>query len=93
MVSHIEFHTPKKPPAPNNIGEGLSGTQRRFWKEAIFVLYDENKHFILFSATISIKYLPEGTKVIRSLISPSIEEGDCSNAWEFVGLHCANGIS
>ena len=45
----------------------------------------------LISAPIPIKSLPEGTKVLRSLIAPSSKEGDCSNAWKFVARHCANG--
>ena len=32
VVSHIEVCLPKKPPTPKNIGEGLKGLQRQFWK-------------------------------------------------------------
>ena len=70
MVSHIELCLPKKPPAPNNIGEGLKGPQRQFWKEALFVQYDKNKNFKHILAPIPIKSLPEGTKLFRSLIAP-----------------------
>ena len=73
MVSHIEVCLPNKPPIPNNIGEALGGPQRQFWKEAIFVQYDNNKNISLFSAPIPIKFLPEGKKVLRSLIAPSIQ--------------------
>ena len=93
MVSHLEVSLPKKPPTPNNIGEALDGTQRQFWKESLFVKYDKNKKVSLLSSTIPIKYLPEGTKVLRSLIAPSIKEGECSDAWKFVARHCANGSS
>ena len=48
------------------------------------------KNFNLLSDTVPIKYLPDGTKVNGSLISISIKEGNCSDAWEFVVLHCAN---
>ena len=58
-----------------------------------FFQYEKNKHVSLLSAPTPIKSLPEGTKVLRSLIATSIREGDCSNAWEFVACHCANGIS
>ena len=51
------------------------------------------KNVSLLSAPIPIKSLPEGTKVIRSLIALSIEEGDCSYAWKFVARHCENGSS
>ena len=80
MVSHIELCLPKKPPAPNNIGEGLKGPQRQFWKEDLFVQYDKNRNDSLISALTPIKFLPDVTKLIHSLISPSIEEGDCSDA-------------
>ena len=59
----------------------------------LFVQYDKNKNVSLLSATIPIKYPPEGTKVLRSLIAPSIKEGDCSDAWKFVARNCANGSS
>ena len=93
VVSHLEFRLPKKPPTPKNIVGDLGGPQRRFWKEALFVQYDQNKNVSLLSAPIPIKSLPEGKKVLRSLIAPSIKEGDCSDAWKFVARHCANGIS
>ena len=32
VVSHIEVCLPNKPTTPNNIGEGLNGPQRQFWK-------------------------------------------------------------
>ena len=35
---------PEKPATPNNIGEGLKGTQRQFRKEALFVQYDKKKY-------------------------------------------------
>ena len=93
MVSHLEVRFPKKPPTPNNIGDALGGPQRKFWKEALFVQYDKNKNFSLLSDPIPIKSLPEGTEVLRSIIAPSIKEGDCSDAWKFVARHCANGGS
>ena len=80
MVSHIEVSLPKKPPTPKNIGEALGGPQRKFWKEALFVQYDKNKNVSLISAPIPIKFLPEETKVIRSLIPTIIEKGDCSDS-------------
>ena len=36
---------------------------------------------------------PEGTKFLRSIIAPSIKEGECSDAWKFVARHCENGSS
>ena len=73
VVSHIEVRLPKKPPTPKNIGEGLKRAQRKFWKEALFVQYYKNKKIILLLAPIPIKLLPEGTKVICSLIAHSIK--------------------
>ena len=80
MVSHLEVRLPNKPPIPNNIGESLVGTQRQFWKEALFVKYDKNKNVRLLSATIPIKSLPEGTKALHSFVAPSIKEGDFYDA-------------
>ena len=80
VVSHLEVRLPKKPPTPNNIGDAFGGHQRQFWKEALFVQYDKNKNVSLLSAPIPIKSLPEGKKVLHSLIAPSIKEGDCSDA-------------
>ena len=76
VVSHLEVRLPKKPPTPNNICDDLGGSQRKFWKEALFFQYDKNKNVSLLSAPIPIKSLPIGTKVLRSLIAPSIKEGD-----------------
>ena len=90
MVSYLEVCIAKKPPTPKNIGEALGGPQRQFWKEAFFVQYENNKNVSLLSASTQIKYLPEGTKILRSLISTSIKECDCSDAWKFVAPHCAN---
>ena len=47
----------------------------------------------LFLDTMPIKSLHSGTKVLRSLITTIIKEGDCYDAWEFVTRHCSNGIS
>ena len=55
--------------------------------------YDKNRNVSLLLDPISIKYLPEVTKVLRSLIVPSIKEGDCSDAWISVARHFTNGIS
>ena len=59
-------------------------------KEALFVKYERNKYVRLIAAPIPIKSLPEGTKVLRSVIDPVIKEGDFSYAWKIVALHCAN---
>ena len=72
---------PEKPSTPKNIGEGLKGPQRQFWKEYLFVQYDK-KNVSLLSACIIIKSLSEGTKVFRSLIDPSIKEGDYFGVWD-----------
>ena len=80
VVSHLEVRLPKKPPTQNNIGDALGGPQRQFWKESIFVQYDKNKNVSLLSAPTPIKSLPEETKVLCSLIAPSIKEGECSDA-------------
>ena len=93
VVSHLEVRLPKKLSTPNNIGDALGVPQRQFCREAVFFQYDKNKNVNLLSAPISIKFLPEGTKVLRSLIATIIKEGDCSDAWKFVARHCANGIS
>ena len=93
MVSHLEFRLPKKPTTANNIGKALGGPKRKLWREALFVQYEKNKTNSLLSAPIPIKHLPEGTKVLRSLIDANIKKGDCSDAYKFVARHCANGSS
>ena len=40
-----------------------------------------------------IKSLPEGKKVLCSLIDPGIREGDCYDTWKFVARHYANRSS
>ena len=57
------------------------------------VQYGKNKIVSLLSAPIIIKSRPEGTKVLHSLIAPSIKEGDCSDAWKLFARHCENGSS
>ena len=79
-----------RPPTPDYIGDALGSHQRQFCKEALFFQYDKNKDFSLLSAPTPIKSLPEETKVLCSLIAPSIKEGDCSDAWKCVTRHCAN---
>ena len=55
--------------------------------------YYKNKNVSLLSDPTPIKPLSKGTKVLRSLISPSTKEVDCSDAWKFVALHYENGSS
>ena len=93
VVSHLQFFIPVKPLTPSNIGEALKGPQRKLRKEYLFVKYDKNKNFSLLSDSLPIKYLPYGTKVLWYLISTSIMECECSYAWKFVALPCANGSS
>ena len=53
VLSYTEVCLPNKPPTPKNIGQGLKGPQRQFWKECLFVKYEKNKNFSLLSAPIS----------------------------------------
>ena len=76
VVSHLEFCLPEIPPTPNNIGEGLKCPQIQFYKEALFVQYNNNENISLISDPIPIKYLSEGTKILRSIIAPIIKEYD-----------------
>ena len=55
--------------------------------------YDKNKNANLILSPNPIKSLPEGTKYLRSLISNSINEGDCYDPWIFFESHCKNGSS
>ena len=93
VVLHIEVFLPKKNITPKNICGVLKGPQRQLWKEYSFVKYDKNKNIRLMLAPIPIKSLPEVTKVLHSLIGPSIKEGECSGAWKCISLHCSNGSS
>ena len=81
MISQLEVRLLDKSLAPKNIGETLKDPQRQFCKEYLFVRYDKNKNVILLLNPIIIKYLTEGTKVLRSLIATIIKEWDCSDAW------------
>ena len=91
VVSHLEFRLQKKHATPKNIDEYLKVPWRKLRKEALVVNYDKNKNVSLLSDPITIIYLPEGTKVLRSLIAPSIKKGYCSDAWKFVVHNFANG--
>ena len=82
MVSHIEVILPEKPQTPNNIDEALKGHQRQIWKESLLVKYDNSKRFNLLSDIVTIKYVPDGTKVLRSIISTSIKKGNCYDSWK-----------
>ena len=73
MVSNIEVCLPEKISTPNNIGEGLKGPYRQFWKEALFLKYNKNNIVSIFSDTILIKSLPKVTKILRSLIDTSLK--------------------
>ena len=73
---------------PKEIDIYLKGPQRQLWKEALFVKYVKNKDFKLLLDPIPIKYLPNGTKALYSLIDTSIQEGNCSDACKFVAHHC-----
>ena len=53
----------------------------------------KNKNVSLRLDPIPIKYLPEGTKFLSSLIASSIKEGECSDACKFVARYCVNGSS
>ena len=55
--------------------------------------YDKKKNISLILATTPIKSPPGGTKVLRSLFSPSLKEGKCSDTWKFIARHCENGRS
>ena len=52
--------------------------------------YDKNKNVSLLSAPISIKSLPEVTKVLHLLIATIIKEVDFYYAWTFVVRQCEN---
>ena len=83
VVSYFGVRLPEKPLNPNIIGEALKDYQKQFQKEALLVKYDNNKYFKNILSTITIKYLPDETKVLRSLVSTSIKEGKCSDQWKF----------
>ena len=55
--------------------------------------YDKNKNVIFILAHITIKSLPDGTRVLHSVIAPSIREDGFSDAWFFFACHCGNGSS
>ena len=90
MVSHIEVCLPDKHPTPKNIGECLKGPQRQLCKEALFMQYGKNKKFSIISDPIPIKYLRDGEKFLRSLITPRIKKGDNYYECKCVAHHCVN---
>ena len=55
--------------------------------------YDKNKNTNLPSDPRTIKYLPEGTKVLTPAIATCIKQGDCSYACKFVAYDWAKGSS
>ena len=55
--------------------------------------YYNNKNVSLLLASVPIKYLTEGGKVIRSLIAKNIKEGNYYDAYKFVALIFENGSS
>ena len=62
--------------------------------ERIFICeIQQEKNVRLISAYIPIKCLPEGTKVLCSLIAPIIKEGNCSDSCKFFARHFINGSS
>ena len=61
------------------------------WNSGNKTSITRTKNASLISAPIPIKYLPEGKKVIHSLIDPRIKEGNCSDAWKFVARPYTNG--
>ena len=77
---------------PKTIGETLKASQVKFWKEALFLQYYKSNNVNLISDPIPIKYVPDVTKVLHSLISPSIKEYYYSDAWKFVAYHCKMGV-
>ena len=91
VVSHIEGSLPYKPLTPNSICGALKFLKSQFWKEDLFVQYDKNKNVSLLSVPIPIKSIPDGEKILRSLTSPSIKEGDCFDAWKYFARHFENG--
>ena len=69
VVSHLGFCLPEKTITPNNIGEVLKVTQRQFWKEALFVQYDNNKNVSLILAPIPINpSVMEQSSYVQSLL-------------------------
>ena len=93
VLSHIEFHLPKKPTTLKIIVEGSKFHHRQARKEVLSVQYDKNKNTSIISAPATIKSIPDRTKVLCSLITPIIREGDCPDAWKFVASHCEDGSS
>ena len=73
VVSHIEVSLPEKLLTPKSIGEDLKGPKRQFWEEALFVKYYKNKNVSLILDPIPIKYLPDETNFIHSIIASIIK--------------------
>ena len=93
MVYRLEIRLQEKPVTQKNICGVLKFHQIQYCKYALLVQYYKNKYFSLLLSPILIKSLPEGTKVVHSIIDPSIKEGGYSDAWKYVKHHCANGGS
>ena len=78
---------------PKNIDEDFKVLQRKLRREALFVQYDKNKNVKLLSEPLKTKPLLDVTKVLCSLIAPSIKEGDYYDASNFFARHYGNGSS
>ena len=62
-------------------------------EEYLFVQYDKNKKSSLILVPILIKYIPDGKKVLCSLIAQSTKEGNYYDTCKLVSCHFANGSS
>ena len=72
LVSHLEVFLSEITPTPNNIAEALKDPEKQLCKEALYLQYDKNKNVSPLLSCIPIKSLPELTKFLSPLISPSI---------------------
>ena len=62
--------------------------ERRF----ICEILQEQKNVSLILTPTPIKSIPDGTKVLRSLIDPIMKEGDCSDVWIFLYATVQMGV-
>ena len=90
MVFNNEVFLPETPLIPRNIGEALKGPQIQFWKESLVLQYDKKKCQTSFGYHTN-QIPPLWKNFLRSPISTSISEVNCSDSWRFFLCHSENG--
>ena len=81
--THEHFvSSPVKPDRPKSFFECLKHPLKRNWIAAAKIMFKKNKRIAVFSLPFLKKDLPEGQKVLRTLLVPEWKPTELSNVWE-----------